>query len=429
MYNNISLLFSANCNMKCKYCDVNNSTVDLRVYNNELRENIENGNYYNNIINSLGHLKYELTDISLWGLEPTINIDLFDKIIIPLLDYYENCNNLMLSTNAFLGYGSMEKFIKALDAYKRPIKLALQFSLDGPTWINDASRRKGATERTIKMIEETIIKSQDLTNCTLELSLKPTLDCHFMDLLNQDEEKFQDYFKFFYDLTQHYAEINHNCHIQGPAMPSPTLVIPHYHTVNDGYIFRDFIKNCRKYDNGQYGVPFFRQLLDRLNNNLNGDIDYNLCSSGLYTVSLDYKGNVYGCHNLYTEAYDSKGKKSVLDGHTSLTTSSKRDLQKKQLLIHRYVESREAFMDIICYGLAREGQIDPRYLKDYRLKRLLYILVNGMYCCYGQLDTTKSIWIPTTSYFKLLGNGAVEELVRYLHKLQYEIKEPAHERN
>lgn len=422
MYNNISLLFSANCNMKCKYCDVNNSNVDLRVYNNELRENIINGVYYQNIINNFGHLKNEILDISLWGLEPTINIDLFDKIILPLLDYFVNCNHLMFSTNAFLGYEAIEDLIKSLDNYPRHIKFDIQFSLDGPAWINDASRRIGAMERTLKMIEDTIIKSQYISNCTLELNLKPTLDCHYMDILNKDEEKFLEYFKFFYDLSQYHSSINKNPNIIGPAMPSPTIVLPHYHTVNDGYIFRDFIKMCNKHDCGQYGMPFFRQFMDKLSIGIQGRVDTSLCSSGLYTASVDYKGNIYGCHNLFNQAYDSKYQKSIIDGHTSLTGASKRGLQKKQLLIHNYVESREAFMDIICFGLAKEGQINPDYLYDYNLRRLLYMVINSMYCCYGQLETTKSMWIPTTSYFKLLGNGALEEMIRYNHKWQYGFK-------
>ena len=169
--------------------------------------------------------------------------------------------------------------------------------------------------------------------------------------------------------------------------------------------------------------------MDRLDVNLRGNPEFSLCSAGLYTASMDYKGNVYGCHNLFTEAYDSTNSKSILDAQTSITGSSKRDLQKKQLLIHKYMESREAFMDIICFGLAKEGQINPAYLHDKNLRRLLYVMITSMYCFFGHLKTTKSIWVPTTSYFKLLGNGAIEEMVRYNYKLEHEIKGKVNEGN
>lgn len=412
MYSNFSLFFTANCNMKCKYCDVNNSNIDLSIYNNKLREGISSGAFYNNIIKNFGNLQETIEEISLWGLEPTINIDLYKDIIFPLLDYYYNTKQIMFSTNAFLGYDSIEKLIEGLESYSRPIKLSLQFSLDGPKWINDFSRRQGATDRTLKMVEDTILKNQNLKNVTINMSFKPTLDCHFMNILNKDINNFYEYYDFFYNLSKHYSEINFSENIIVPQMGTPTLVIPHYHTVEDGYIFRDFLKNIQKIDPNRYNYPLFNQLIDRLN--YDDNINNNLCSAGLYTAAVDFEGNIYGCHNLFSKAYNDNYKKSVVDGHTSLNNNnSKKEIQKREQLIHHYVESRQAFWDIILYQLAASGQVKKEFLHDKELKKLLYMLVTAMFCMYGHLETTNSIWIPTTSYFKLLGNGALEELIKY----------------
>lgn len=35
-----------------------------------------------------------------------------------------------------------------------------------------------------------------------------------------------------------------------------------------------------------------------------------------------------------------------------------------------------------------------------------------MLCPYGHITTTKNVWILTTSYLKLFGNGAVQELIK-----------------
>lgn len=413
MYNNISLFFSADCNMKCKYCDMNNYNIDLKQYNNKIRQSIESGDCVKNIIDKYGFLKDEIIELSFWGMEPTINIDLYDKIVIPLLDYYTNINSFMFSTNAFLGYNSIHNFIRSLENYSRPITFKLQFSLDGPEWINDNSRRKGATERTIKMIKDIIINNQDLKNCSLDLFIKSTLDCHFMEILNQDINKIYEFYDFFNNIKIECASLNKSERISTPCLAMPTLVVPHYHTIKDGYILRDFIRNI--YDIDKYESQLFFQVLEHITLREEGFIKY-LCSAGLGSLSVDYEGNIYGCHSIYPQAFNGENEKSIKIAHTSLVNKNKRLIQNNELLPHFYIESREAFMDILIFQMALSGQIERDYLSDFKKRELLKACVNSLYCQYGHLSTTKSIWIPTTSYFKLFGNGAMEELVRYNEK-------------
>jgi sulfatase maturation enzyme AslB (radical SAM superfamily) len=87
----------------------------------------------------------------------------------------------MLSTNSFLGYEYVSKFIFGVNNIckkynKQNFKLIIQFSLDGPPWINERSRKIGATQKTIDTIETILEKvNQENFNYSLSLSVKSTL--------------------------------------------------------------------------------------------------------------------------------------------------------------------------------------------------------------------------------------------------------------
>ena len=84
-----------------------------------IREKMASGEYAQSIIKRFAPLKDTINHISLWGMEPTINADLFRQSVFPLLDEYQNVTGIMFSTNSWLGYGRIWSFIEALDEYNR----------------------------------------------------------------------------------------------------------------------------------------------------------------------------------------------------------------------------------------------------------------------------------------------------------------------
>lgn len=59
-----------------------------------------------------------------------------------MLEIMPNLNSIMFSTNSFLGYNYIKIFIDTVDELskkynKKDFELNIQFSIDGPTWVND----------------------------------------------------------------------------------------------------------------------------------------------------------------------------------------------------------------------------------------------------------------------------------------------------
>lgn len=425
MYSNISLNFSSDCPHACMYCTINKHKNIMKQNNEKIREDIISGAYANNIINRFSSKKEVIDNISLWGMEPTVNADLFTKLLYPLLDYFPNVKNMMFSTNSWLGYETLKHFIEGLDNYcrkdNREFRLELQISLDGPKWVNDPSRRIGATENTLKVSKEIVESLQKDTVIYIDMHTKPTLDTIFMKAMVEDHDKLIEYFKFFDDLQEELLLINHNPRLRLSMNQVPTLVNPGEHTVEDGKIFAAFIRELRNIDISIYNhykhpliVQPLRGLLDAsMVNDHNSFSNWGCCSSGRYTAQADNNGTLFSCHALFTYPY-MDNESTITYAHTTVKDDNPERLQYVDLMWSEYPESRQKFCDIIIGSLAAYGQIDRVYLTDPYLRKLLFYALGGVYCQFGHVESTMSIWAHPTSQFKYFGNGALQEIVGYM---------------
>lgn len=426
MYSNISLNFSSDCPHACMYCTINKHKNIMKKNNEQIREDIISGEYARNIINRFHSKKDIIDNISLWGMEPTVNADLFTKLVYPLLDYFPNVKEMMFSTNSWLGYNTLKYCIEGLDDYcrenSRDFHLELQISLDGPTWINDPSRRIGATANTLKVVREIVENLQRDTVIDIQMHTKPTLDTKFMKIMVEDKEKLVEYFRFFDDLQEELVLINRNPKLRLYMSQVPTLVNPGEHTVEDGRVLAAFIGELRKMDVSIYKhykhplmIQPMRGLLDACSvRDHNSFSHWGCCSSGRYTANIDNHGDLFSCHALFTYPYMDE-EATITYAHTTAKDDDPQRLQYVDLLWSEYPESRQKFCDIIIGALASYGQIDKVYLTDDYLRKLLFYALGGVYCQFGHLESTMSIWAYTTSQFKYFGNGALQEIVGYIN--------------
>lgn len=406
-FDTITLNFSSDCNMMCKYCDFHDKKYDLKKVNNILREKMQNGDYFQEIIKNLSKYKKNIVRIGLWGLEPSINFDICEKFLKEILDYFTETKEIFYSTNSFLGFKYQKFLLDFLEKYSRSINLSIQFSLDGPKWINDSTRRFGATEKTIKTIQEMIEYSKSLKNVKLSLHLKPTLDCGYMKILAEDDQKFKEYFDFFNFLYDDFKKINKNLEV---PCGRPTLVLPHYHTQEDGEIFREFLKKINKYKEN-YNHNMFSQGVSGIQSFLQKDFYSMMCCAGTNAIAINEYGDLYGCHGLYKLYYDGSNDIAI-SGQTTLVNKNKEQLIWKQRLLHKYQQTFNSFLDVLILALADCNQIEEKYKYDIGARDLLKRICLSCTCPYGFVITTKNPWIFTTSVIKLYGNGAAEELVK-----------------
>lgn len=138
-FNDLVFISSEQCNLNCKYCYIANTKKDELNYYHQEHNNItqafKDKSYINNYIEGLRRLNYNLNQIksvSLWGQEPTINLDSFMENFDYLYENFPNIEQLIFSTN---GVNFIEKIYDAAiiidQIVDKPFKMAIQFSIDG----------------------------------------------------------------------------------------------------------------------------------------------------------------------------------------------------------------------------------------------------------------------------------------------------------
>jgi hypothetical protein len=81
----------------------------------------------------------EIEDLSLWGGEPTINLDYLIDDLDYIVNRFKNLKKIMFSTN-LIDIAPVKRFIKKVELYN--FKLDVQFSIDGPPELTKIGRKK-----------------------------------------------------------------------------------------------------------------------------------------------------------------------------------------------------------------------------------------------------------------------------------------------
>lgn len=422
MLNNLSLFFSSSCNFNCVYCTINKHRICMDQNNRMIREKIESGEYADNVIKKFSHLKDDMNEISLWGMEPTINSDMFAKLLHPLLSYFTNVSKISFSTNAWLGYDYLKRFIDFLNDYTdRTVNLNIQLSIDGPAWITDPSRKSGAAANVVSVAEQIIQDYQNKLHFNLSLHTKPTVDMEFIRKMINDTDILLEWYHFFDDIHERLSSINHDNHISVVFNNQPTFVDPGFHTVQDGKDIAEFVRILRGLDDSQFRHfkhPLVWQLISGVCNflKIGGYQDYihnGCCSAGRYTANVDMNGDLFGCHALFSYSFINTDH-IVSAGYLTHGKDDEARWQRNCQLWHEHPGSKERFANIIITSLAAYGQIDSIYAKDPNMRSLLYWTASSMYCPFAGAEITSEVYAIPASYYRFFGNGLLQEAVKYL---------------
>ena len=436
----ISIHFSSDCNMACKYCYIEKDKKCMATYNRGIREALADGSFAAVIKEKFKCIQMQIEDLSLWGAEPTINSKLFKNFIYELLDFFPNVHSLMFSSNALLGAEVIyEDFLVPLKEYseknQRQFTFKLQLSLDGPPEFNDDSRHPGATAQTLNTLYTVIEKMpEEHPYFALEISTKTTLDVSYMRILNDGGlEKMQWYYDFFDEVTYNAYEKGgwkktvHFC-VGGP----PTLVDPGYHTVEDGKTLAQWIRNLQYVDQSnwkmRHGLLFsqtlagIQQILES-ENPLADSINCYSCSASKNNLSIDHEGNLYTCNRLCRNIAmpeEHQTKHSMQSNTTVGNVPDKKWVRRTwgSFAFHDNIVSRWHFAQAQMITLAECGQIDAKYKYDEDAQKMVFFAIIGLTCHIGaEEDYTQNPFLMPYSYYRYLGNGALDEMINY-YKLE-----------
>ena len=438
----LSLHWSSDCNMACKYCFIEKDKPCMAALNKEIIQSLEDGSYVQHIkdlyctpelINNVGNL-------SLWGAEPTINGLYFEKTITALLDYFPNVHDFMFSTNALVGGEFIFTYFwtplyKYCEEHKRKLKWELQLSLDGPHEFNDDSRHPGATQNTLDTISYIISHTpQESEYLSLCLTTKDTLDVSYMRIMNERGiECFNWYYKFFNDVQQKALdELNGRKFITLTLNATPTMVDPGMYTIDDGKELAKWINNLNYVDRTVLpcykGEPLFSQIFGAVFTIMNPHNKWNVvqagervlsCSAGKSNVTIDHKGNLFTCNRLCRNMAMSEAEKTkhAMRANSNLNTSPKTWIKKLwgSTSFHNDMKARWRIFEGEIFTMAAAGQIDQKYLTDEQARLLLFYVCCSICCHVGnEEDFTQNLFLTPTSIIKAFGNGAIDAMVKYL---------------
>lgn len=433
-YKGASILFSTKCNMNCSYCYIPKSSY-LEKVNRELRVTLQEGKVAESITSVAEPEQIET--FSLWGAEPTINSELSETVFKTVFEKFPYINQIDMSTNALAGSEPVLTIIKNADKYasllKEPKKLGfrLQISLDGPEWLTDKNRHRGATQRAVETYKNVVAytKEHGFKNLRLEIAFKPTVPIETMKEMNEDPAKFQEWYQFFDDLVEYYKGFKNKSLLPVKA-PTPTVVTPGHYTSEDGKIFAQWIRNIRTHvDKSKLknykGLLFtqpYKSLVRfiEMNRDVIGRFRELTCGGGNATLAFGYQNDLHPCHrnfelNSYVENLDDKlkilAKSHIADCDNKVEVYR---LMYKFRGYHDFLNWPITFIQYAVKTLALCGQADELFLHDDKACVLLAIMVLSTTCFLDASKDTREISVPSLSMIRLYANGAFQELMKQL---------------
>lgn len=425
------------CNLNCHYCTIDKNPA-LEDIDQELEKSFQ-GDYYFNRIKEYFPRRDQLKELETWGGEPFLHMERIYPLVHKLIDYYPYFYRMYSSTN-FSFSGWLDQFMGLMDCFAqypyRQFEYQLQLSVDGPTYINDANRGEGVTEKCIKNFDklvELIKEGKFPKNVKLIITLKGTWDIEVLYKLNSKEkliEFFQFYENSYIDKIQSLNDSNIEaiCTIPNMALPSPI-------TQNDGITFANIVRLCReieKENNILHYFKYYKMITPFVGiqcaecKKFTGDMA--CCGSGKQMVGFLPHNMISACHEGFTLLVDKYKQYAANRSEDNLTVSLNKffELQATPMCLtdDQYIEHerRMSYINLqssaqvsntttLIIALAMAKLIEPQYLiEENALFAAKYVLCNTSFCIKANYAITGSFCTEPVGLYILLLNGALKYL-------------------
>jgi len=432
------------CPHNCKYCYIPKNEV-MRELHNEIVADLGQGRHIERLKKIYGD---GLKTLGFWGTEPTLTLDLIQPLLPQLTQAFPKLNEITFSTS-MIDFEPIARFIKALQGYG--IKLRVQVSLDGPSFITDKNRFQGAAEKVPKNFFALVSAIQDqrggalplppiaalglakrVSPTNVEFHWKATLTTENIKEMNDDPSKIDEYHEYFENLNKRFDEINQSKNISLSKESYPlTLMVPGSYTSGDGRDFAQFLIKLRR--KGYKSAYSFRlgRLIDFWDE-LGIKKNMFTCSAGDSNSGIG--NNFHVCHRSFyfdeTRYVDSMLQQDVENWDVSHFRPGIIDLLRKYYIVNvdqdaeltrlRYVmrnyhdfwRLQLGYIKAMMMELALAGQVDHQYLENNELGILFALFINtGLSCPIENILNTGNIHLTPLPLLRMFGNGAFQELL------------------
>lgn len=433
-------LFSCSwCNLDCVYCYIPKGNQTIKDKHKKIIEEIKE---VTPVIDRFKKLYGDsIKVISHWGSEPSLTIKYFDKFYERALEEFPKLNRVSMSSNFLSNTDDLVNFINNFPK-ERKFSFDIQLSLDGPPWITDKNRRGGSTQK----IVENMVKFVDGIDTVhkVETHFKPTVSREDYPKLLEGNNALN-YYAFFDHVLMELMVANRENKVNIKRGCDPTVICPDAYTQQDGINFNmlyEKTQKIRKENKFKYVIPdsnywhAFRRLM-LIHDEFYTKHKMFTCSAG--DSQFGISEYLHPCHDTFYLPYpsiqddmlrdtdricskqeDNSIKTGKIDSTVKWLTLPVSEITEKDLI--RYIYTLRGFHDFpkhkmnsgvgIIKEMAHCGQVSECYKNDEMAALLSMFALTRHSCPTGNAQENGSINVGTHTYYRLFGNGLVENFVR-----------------
>ena len=455
----ISLLIACQCNLNCEYCQIaksiNENTVKRNLQSKTIQA-LKDGTYLNNVKQTLNKLNMgynQITQMSIWGQEPTLILDYLTEHFENWLETFDKLLDFSFSTNGMENPQSIVNFIKKIDNnVDHPFTITVQFSYDGEQATANVRKADG------DIIQKNLLYFLHELNKIQFNYVKVNVHVHNVVSLNviRENNSTEKVIEFYKQIDEWMAIVN-KANTNAKVNLAPTIFsaieAPVEATVDDGLLFADFIRRGMMLDCGRNGYnpgwtllhiydnyfehldelklhtakeilelkyideEKYNEIFRRLSNTIS-------CGQNYGELKIMYDGKISPCPNLI---FSTNAEDIIDDG--SISASIRKGITTRQYFnaltdskeqVDKVVETfrilkEDSYLYIFHHVLtmmellANVNQIDSSYKKDRnKMIEHAFFLAGAYGCSFNNQVMTASLYHKHSGLLKLFCNGAMD---------------------
>ncbi|MFA6437577.1 MAG: hypothetical protein WC242_05310 [Candidatus Paceibacterota bacterium] len=395
----------------------------------DIAESLSNGAFIKNLNEAIGK---NLSHLGLWGTEPATTLRILSKKLNDITKAFPKIEKIDFSTSLVF-IDPIVDFIQAMDRICPEIKLGIQISLDGPAFITDENRFKGAAQKIPENFIKLIKKIQKI-QLKINFRWKVTLMIDNIRKMIEESSGIDDFYLYFKDINNQFSIINKNKNIKlEEESYVPTLTVPGKYTTEDGKAFATFLKKIHeKNHESSYTyslkriVNFYYELSNKrtmftccaADSSIGVSDKIHICHHGFYLDKEKYIKSVLAENDMnnWSVSYFNEGMVNVLIKW--YTPEINDNFAKNRLFYvmrgyHDFWRIHLANVSAITKELALVGQTEKLFLKNENYLNLFSLFINiACSCPIESFLNTGSIHLTPISLIRMFGNGAFREILK-----------------
>ena len=471
--NTLTLISSCGCNLECNYCAIAHSSSPeetLRLQT-ATKQAFEDGTFLQNCKNVFQKLQIQpqqITQIDLWGQEPTLTLDHLTNHLEDWYNYFPNWNYFFFSTNGMAYPERISDFaikLNELHTDKRDFAFNMQFSYDGEYGTDNIRKAKGdLIAKNLKTLI-TNLNQYDITNIIVSIHIHGVVSLELIKALDTTE-KVENYYIQLIDWCRQFEGLSVNKNVEIDFSPSLTIENPIDASSDDGIALAAFARRSQNFIGSfksnmfidktislLFTPPFATTFITEACNAPNVDswvtklmtdkkyfketsffFAPNLyCGTNKFSLKIMYDGALMSCQNNIFDRdmkylrYNNDFEKAVKESWIThkmfvnpLTDSDEDIIRIFELYDTVQVKSWRFLLEhyiISMYWLARAGQIDTKYCEDeYMLIKHALMFVKYNQCLYNNYIKSGSAFMEGNGKFRMYFNGYMDILEHEYNK-------------